>query len=261
MSYENIVCEVQEPVAIVTLNRPKANALSQPLMRELGEAMDGYRDDPAVRCVIITGGDGKFFSGGADLPSVQAELRGASGGPDGFIETGLRTVNAIESFPKPVIAAVNGIAVGGGCEITLACHLRIAADAAAFGQPEVKLGIIAGWGGTHRLPRLIGESRAMDWLLTGRTVSAEEALESGLVCKVVPQALLRETALEMAKSLAAFPPVALQMTLKCVLGRAIDPSCGKSLEAQCFAEAGRSQDAAEGIAAFLEKRAPQFVGK
>ena len=173
----------------------------------------------------------------------------------------MRTINTLAAFPKPVIAAVNGIAVGGGCEVTLACHMRIAADSAAFGQPEVKLGIIPGWGGTHRLPRLIGESRAMDWLLTGRMVSVEEALEAGLVCKIVPQGLLRETALETAKSLAALPAVALQMTLKSVMGQALEPARGIEIEAQCFADAGRSEDAAEGVAAFLEKRTPKFVGK
>ena len=261
MSYENILCETLDGYAVITLNRPKANALSQPLMRELGEAMASLRNNPAVRSIVITGGDGKFFSGGADLPSVQGELGNREPAPDGFIQTGLNTINAIEAFPKPVIAAVNGIAVGGGCELTLACHIRIAADTASFGQPEIKLGIIPGWGGTHRLPRLIGESRAMEWLLTGRSVSAEEALEAGLVCKIVPQALLRDTAAEMAKTIGNLPAVASRMTLKCVLGRAIEPGAGKALELEAFAEVGGSKDAAEGIAAFLEKRAPKFVGE
>jgi enoyl-CoA hydratase len=261
MTYQNITCEHHEGYAVITLNRPKANALSQDLMQELAHAMDALRDDHAVRCVVITGGAGKFFSGGADLASVQVQLGDLSSGRDGFIETGLRTINAIEAFPKPVIAAVNGIAVGGGCELALACHLRIAADTASFGQPEIKLGIIPGWGGTHRLPRLIGESRAMDWLLTGRSVSAQEAFEAGLVCKVVPHAMLESTTAEMAKALSYLPAVALRVTLRCVQGRAVDPAAGMDLEAEAFAEAGRSKDAAEGVAAFLEKRAPRFVGE
>jgi len=261
MAYENILTEVHDGYAIITLNRPKANALSQPLMRELGDAMESFRDNAAVRAIIITGGDGKFFSGGADLPSVQNELGPNVAGSEGFIQTGLKTINAIENFPKPVIAAVNGIAVGGGCELTLACHIRIAADSASFGQPEIKLGIIPGWGGTHRLPRLIGESRAMEWLLTGRTVSAEEALEAGLVSRVVSHAQLREAAVELAKSLAKLPAVATRMTLRCVLGRVRNPGTAMEQELQAFAEACRSKDAVEGVTAFLEKRLPNFVGE
>lgn len=261
MPYENILTEDHDGFALITLNRPKANALSRALMRELGDAMESYRDNREVRSIIITGGDGKFFSGGADLPSVQAELGPNVGGSEGFIQTGLKTINAIEAFPKPVIAAVNGIAVGGGCELTLACHIRIAAESASFGQPEIKLGIIPGWGGTHRLPRLIGESRAMEWLLTGRTVAAEEALEAGLVSRIVSQAQLRESAVELAKSLARLPAVATQLTLRCVLGRARNPGAAMEHELQSFAEACRSKDGAEGIAAFLEKRLPNFVGE
>lgn len=261
MPYENIMTATHDGYAIVTLNRPKANALSQALMRELGEAMESFRDDAAVRSVIITGGEGKFFSGGADLPSVQAELADIGSRADGFIQTGLKTINAIEAFPKPVIAAVNGIAVGGGCEMTLACHIRIASENASFGQPEIKLGIIPGWGGTQRLPRLIGESRAMEWLLTGRSVSAEEALEAGLVSRVVSQAQLHEAAVEMAKALGKLPAVAMRLTLECVRSRAMDPASGMDTEFRAFTEACRSRDASEGIAAFLNKRAPKFVGE
>ena len=159
MGYDTLLLDKRDNFAVITLNRPKANALSLEVMTELGDALSELIADESVGAIVLTGGDGKFFS-------------------------------------TPVIAAVNGIALGGGCELCLACHIRIAAEEAKFGQPEINLGIIPGWGGTQRLPRLIGESRAMDWLLTGRVVSAQEAYEAGLLCKVVPASSLMESAEE-----------------------------------------------------------------
>ena len=170
-------------------------------------------------------------------------------------------MDRIEACAKPVIAAVNGVALGGGCELCLACHLRIASSNAIFGQPEINLGIIPGWGGTHRLPRLIGEGRARDWLLTGRQVSAQEALDAGLVSRVVEPAELRETALALANVLAEKPVPAMRETLALIRARGGRTEEGPALERAAFERAARSHDAHEGVQAFLEKRKPQFTGK
>ncbi len=255
-----LIVDKRDGYAVVTLNRPKANALSLEVMTELGDAMKALDDDPDAGAIIITGGEGKFFSAGADVPTLQASLDNPFG--DGLLlSTGIRTVNEIESSTTPVIAAVNGIALGGGCELCLACHMRVASDEAKFGQPEINLGIVPGWGGTHRLPRLIGEARAMDWLLTGRVVSAQEALEAGLISKMVPASSLMETAEECAKLVASKPAVAKRVTLRAVLQRALHPAQGVQLEADAFKEAAQSADAREGIAAFLEKREAKFTNQ
>ncbi|MBI4559196.1 MAG: enoyl-CoA hydratase/isomerase family protein [Candidatus Hydrogenedentes bacterium] len=260
MAYQNIIVEEAENWAWITLNRPKANALSLELMLELGAALGEWRDHRAVRCVLITGGGDRFFSAGADVPTIQKTLGNPITGGS-LLEAGVKTVNAIEAYPKPVIAVVNGMAFGGGCELTLACHLRIAADTAQFGQPEINLGIIPGWGGTHRLPRLIGESRAMEWLLTGRTFSAQEALQAGLVCKVVPKEALKSAASELAKVIAGKPVAATHATLEVIRERALYPERGIELEATAFAKVAATKDAAEGVAAFLEKRPAKFTGE
>ncbi len=259
MAYEYILTDKSDGCGTITLNRPKANALSLELVSEIGCAVQGYIEDAEVRCILITGGEGKFFSGGADIPSLGSSLAApfAEGMP---LPAGLKTVDIIETSPKPVIAAVNGIAVGGGCELTLACHFRLAADTALFGQPEINLGIVPGWGGCHRLPRLIGDARALDWMLTGRMVSAQEAFEAGLVVKVVPLSELSKAARDLAGVLASKPAVATRAILRAVRERAFQPECGKALEAEAFAEAAASRDAREGIAAFLEKRPPNFTG-
>ncbi|HNT87540.1 MAG TPA: enoyl-CoA hydratase-related protein, partial [Candidatus Hydrogenedentes bacterium] len=178
----------------------------------------------------------------------------------GLLAEGLKMVNTIEACNKPVVAVINGVALGGGCELALACHLRIAAETASFGQPEINLGIIPGWGGTHRLPQTIGDGRARDWLMTGRTVTAREALEAGLVSRVVPAEQLRQAAQELADALKGKPVVAMQQTLMILRGRALRPDRGQDLEGAGFEIAAHSRDAAEGLAAFLEKRAPNFTG-
>lgn len=259
MAYENIIVEKSEGWALITLNRPKANALSLGLVTEIGAAVRELEQDAGIRCIVITG-SGKFFSAGADVPTIHGSLS------DPFAEgallpAGLKTMDLIEGCTKPVIAAVNGMAVGGGCELILACHVRIAADTASFGQPEVKLGIVPGWGGMHRLPRLIGDSRAMEWILTGRTVSSEEALQAGLVCKVVPAAELMTAAQEIALALASQPPAAVRAILRALRERALHPDRGKALEAEAFAETAVTKDALEGVSAFVERRKPTFVGQ
>lgn len=260
MAYQNILIETGEQYVFITLNRPKANALSLDLMRELREAVQAAEAEPAVRVILITGGEGKFFAAGADIPTI-ADTLDAPMAEGRLLAEGLKTVNAIAGCAKPVIAVVNGMALGGGCEICLACHLRIAADSAVFGQPEINLGIIPGWGGTHRLPLLIGESRAHEWLMTGRTISADEALNAGLVCQVVSQVELRGAALRLADTLAGKPPIAMRETLKALHERALHPERGQALEATGFEAAARSHDAREGIQAFLEKRKPEFTGE
>lgn len=259
MSYQFLTVERDDAIAVITLNRPKANALSLELVSEIGGAVAELEHDRAARCIVVTGGDGRFFSGGADIPALRDSLVEpfAKGSP---LSAGLETMDRIESCTKPVLAAVNGIAVGGGCELALACHIRLASDAARFGQPEINLGIVPGWGGCHRLPRLIGESRALEWLLTGRMVDAREAHEAGLVCKVVPAADLMPAARELAGELAKKPPVAVRALLRAVRERALHPENGKAYEAEAFAEAAASADAAEGLSAFIEKRTAQFSG-
>jgi enoyl-CoA hydratase/carnithine racemase len=259
MDYENVVLDRQDPVLVITLNRPKANALSLDLVTEIRTAVAEAEVDPEIRAMVITGGEGRFFAAGADIPSLQGSL-GDPLAEGSLLAEGLQTMNLIDTCDKPIVAAVNGIALGGGCELALACHLRIASDAAVFGQPEINLGIIPGWGGTHRLPLIIGEGRAREWLLTGRQISASEALEAGLVARVVPAAQLREAALELARTLAGKPAVAMRVTLQILRERALHPEDGQQLEAQGFTEAAGSRDAAEGISAFLEKRQPEFTG-
>jgi enoyl-CoA hydratase/carnithine racemase len=260
MDYSYILLERFDSYAMITLNRPKVNALSQELVHELHQAVEELDADPAVRCIVITGNGDRAFSAGADILTLRKSLGKVQEGGTMLAE-GIGTMNRIEACETPVLAAVNGFAFGGGCELSLACHLRLAADTAQFGLPEVNLGILPGWGGTHRLPRLIGESRALEWMLTGRTVSAEEAFQAGLVYKIVPQADLIEAAKEMARHLAGKAPIAVKGILNAVHRRALEPSQGAALEAEAFVRAGNSKDAVEGVTAFLERRSPDYKGE
>ena len=260
MSYQFVLVEKQGSSAWITLNRPKANALSLELMTEIREAVTEMEADAEVKVILLTGGAGRFFAAGADIPTIQGSLDNPMR-EGGLLAEGLKTVNTIEACTKPVIAVVNGVALGGGCELALACHLRIAADSAIFGQPEINLGIIPGWGGTHRLPLIVGDGRARDWLMTGRQVSAQEALDAGLVSKLVPADGLRAAAEELAAVVASKPAVAMRQTMLILRGRALHPDQGQALEAAGFEQAARSADAAEGLAAFVEKRTPNFTGR
>jgi len=260
MSYEYLLTAREGAVLTIALNRPKANALSLELMQELGRAVAEGRDDAEIRVILITGGEGKFFAAGADIPTLQA-TRDNPLVEGGLLAEGLKTIDTIEQCPKPVVAVVNGFALGGGCEVCLACHLRIASELAVFGQPEINLGIIPGWGGMHRLPVIVGDGRAREWLLTGRNVSAQEAYAAGLVSMVVPHEALPVTALELAEVLASKAPVAMAETLRILRERVARPGDGAALERDGFETAARSDDAGEGIAAFIEKRKPSFTGK
>ena len=259
MSQELVLEERFDQFLRLTLNRPPVNALAIDLLKAVREAVERAEGDASVRCIVITGA-GKTFCAGADLPTLQASI-GDPFAEGGLLKEGLATMDRIEGCSKPVIAAVNGAALGGGCELALACHLRIASDKAKFGQPEVNLGIIPGWGGTYRLPAAIGVSRGLDWLLTGKTVRAQEAYEAGLVSQLFPHEELESASQKLAARIAAQPPSAVRAILRVVRGWSVEPGCGKGLESEGFAEAARTHDAAEGVNAFLEKRAPRFTGE
>jgi enoyl-CoA hydratase len=260
MPSDSLTIDVDGPVAVVTINRPQVrNALDAATIDALRQAALQVKQDEQVRSVVVTGAGDRAFVAGADI----GELSGLSAADArAYALAGQHVFDLIEQLGKPVIAAVNGRALGGGCELALACHLRIAADTAAFGQPEVKLGLIPGFGGTQRLPRLIGKGRALEMLLTGREVGAEEALRIGMVHRVVPAAELMAAARAWALELAALPPLALSNVLAAV-NRGLDAAFSEAafLEAALFGSVVTSEDAREGTRAFLEKRRPAFKGR
>jgi enoyl-CoA hydratase len=260
MTHETLLIAVRDGIAFVTVNRPaKRNALDAATISELDAAFTELAADLAVRAVVITGAGDKAFVAGADISGLSAlEAEGARA----LSERGQRVFDRIEWLGKPVIAAINGMALGGGCELALACHVRVAAESARIGTPEVKLGLICGYGGTQRLPRLVGRGRALELLLTGEPVDAEEALRIGLVNRVVPGARLLDEAEVIARRMAANGPLALRATLEAVNGGLDRPLAeGLEGEAALFAETLGSEDAREGTRAFLEKRPARFNGK
>jgi enoyl-CoA hydratase len=245
-------------IATVTINRPeKLNALNARAKTELRECFEAFKTAPDVDVVIVTGAGEKAFVAGTDIAEL-TELASRTGRV--FAEEGQAVFDAIENLGKPVIAAVNGYALGGGCELALACHIRIASDRAKFGQPEVNLGIIPGYGGTQRLARLIGRGRAMEMILTGVQVDAQEALRIGLVNKVVPAAELMQRTTAMAGTIASMGQIAIRMALKAVNMTEETPlSEGERLEASLFGVCCDTRDFKEGTRAFLEKRKPAFT--
>ncbi len=247
-----ITCDVAGPVATITVNRPeKLNALDAATIRALHEALDRVAIDPAVRAVVLTGAGDKAFVAGADI----AAMRGMSGAEaQTFAEAGQRCLDLLERMPKATIAAVNGFALGGGCEIALACDVVVASENARFGQPEVNLGVIPGFGGTQRLERRVGWGKANELLFTGDAVKADEALRIGLCEAVAPLAEVRGLARTMAEKVAAKGPLAIA-AIKRVRGK------GLAAEAQAFAALFESADQREGMGAFLEKRPAKFEGK
>ncbi len=258
-TYEHILFEKKNALAYITINRPaKLNALNRQVMRELNDAFTKIADDPEVRAVILTGSGEKAFVAGADIGelSTQTPVEGKE-----FSIWGQGVLNKIETLGKPVIAAVNGYALGGGCELAMACTVRIASENAKLGQPEVKLGIMAGYGGTQRLPRLVGKGVAMQLLLTGEQVSAAEAQAVGLVNKVVPLPDLIPTAEKMAHAMIENAPLALKYTMESV-NRGLEMTLeeGLFLEATLFGICCTTEDMKEGTQAFLAKRSPQFKG-
>ena len=257
MSYQTLLLDTTDGVAVVTINRPdKLNALNATVIDELRACFAALRDDPAVRVIVLTGTGEKAFVAGADI----GELVSATGPElERLAERGQSLMWTIENLGKPVIAAVNGFALGGGCELALACTFRYASANARLGLPEVTLGLIPGYGGTQRLPRLVGRGRALEMILGGGMVDAEEAQRIGLVNKVVPGDDLLDTARAAAALLAGRSAATLRYALKAVnegLGMPLDGGC--RLEAALFGAVGALDDAGEGCRAFLEKRKPVF---
>ena len=258
MGYETLVLTREESHAVITLNRPPANAINEQLMRELDQALTQLEKDPAVLSVIITGAGDRIFCGGADLGSAFF----SGGNLEEFIKFGTGVLRRIERFPKPVIAAVNGHAMGGGCEIAIACHLRVMKETARIGQTESNLGIIPGYGGTQRLPRLIGRTKALEFLILGAQLPAAEALQLGLVNRLSKEGETLNDAKALARQIAKRAPIATRLILSVVdEGLNTDIDRGLTAEIRAFLEALKTEDAAEGIQAFFGKRPAEFKGK
>jgi len=261
MRFHHILLEQPEAgIYLLTVNRPKAlNALNAATLEEIAAALSMVAADDAARVLLVTGAGEKAFVAGADI----AEMRNATiEEARDFSEKGMRVMHALEALPVPVIALVNGYALGGGCELALACDWILAADRAVFGQPEVNLGIPPGFGGTQRLPRRIGPARALELLTTAREVRAEEAAAIGLANQVCPSSDLRAKGLETARTIAAKGPVAVRLAKQAVQrGANLDLFAACALETDLFAQAFGTQDQKEGMGAFLEKRPARFDGR
>jgi enoyl-CoA hydratase/carnithine racemase len=260
LKLENVLYEKRGLIAYVTLNRPKVlNALNKAIIAELKAAFEDSRDDLAVRGVILTGAGDKAFAAGADISeivndtAVEAEEK---------TRYGQAVTTLIENLGKPVVAAVNGFALGGGCELAMACTIRLAVESAKFGQPEVKLGIMPGYGGTQRLPRLVGKGRALQLILTGEIIGAQEAYRIGLVNEIVPNGNLIARAEAILKQINSNAPVGVKFSIEAVnKGLETNLAEGLLIEASLFGICAATEDKREGTSAFLEKRFPQFHGR
>jgi enoyl-CoA hydratase/carnithine racemase len=259
MAYETLLLERGDGHAVVTLNRPPANTISTQLVHELEAVVDELMRDDDVRAIVLTGAGDRIFCGGADLSSA------FSAGADdlaAFIRRGQTLLRRIEHAPKPVIAAIQGHATGGGCEIAMACHFRVMKETARIGQTESNLGIIPGFGGTQRLPRLIGRTKALEFLLLGTQIGAPEALQLGLVNRLAKEGETVADARALAATIARRAPIATRLIIECV-DRGLDGpiEAGLDLEVRSFLETLRTEDAAEGIQAFFQKRPAVFKGR
>ncbi len=257
MAYEHILVTTGEGIGVIALNRPQVlNALNQALMEELATAMEALDRDDAVRCLVLTGSD-RAFAAGADVREF------ADATPADMVR-GYRfhQWERIRRVSKPMIAAVSGFALGGGCELAMSCDIIVASETARFGQPEIRLGLMPGAGGTQRLTRAVGKSRAMELVLTGRNITAHEALAWGLASRVVPVELYLDEAKRLAREIAAQPPIAVRMAKEAVL-QAFETTLGAGLEFErrCFHLLFGTEDKGEGVRAFLEKRPPHFPGR
>jgi enoyl-CoA hydratase len=259
MSYQFLTLEVTDRIATLTVNRPdKLNALNDATIAELGRAIDEVRVRDDIGGLIVTGA-GRAFVAGADISELSSQTPTIA---KARARAGQEVFRRFETSPKPVIAAVNGFALGGGCELAMSCHLRIASDAAKFGQPEVKLGICPGYGGTQRLPRLVGMGRALQLRMTGEMIDAAEAYRIGLVNRVVPGAELLSAADALLRQMLANGPLAVASCIEAVIrGTEVPLEDGLNLEANHFALLSGTADMAEGTRAFLEKRPPNFAGR
>ena len=260
LTLANIICQKKGVFAYVTVNRPKVlNALNTPTWKDLRTAFEDARDDAAVRGVILSGAGDKAFIAGADIGELAQVTAFEAEQSSRF---GQDVLDLIENLGKPVIAAVNGFALGGGCETAMACTIRIAVDTAKFGQPEVKLGLVPGGGGTQRLPRLIGKGRALQLILSGEMIDAQEAYRIGLVNEIVPANELIARAETILKKIVANAPIAVKFALEAAnKGLETSQSEGLLLEASYFGLCAATEDKKEGTSAFLEKRPPQFHGR
>jgi enoyl-CoA hydratase len=260
MPYETLLHDQGDGIATVTVNRPeKLNALNRKVMDELYDCFQKLRKDDEVKAVILTGAGEKAFVAGADIGelAVQSPVQGKE-----TSARGQQILDFVENLGKPVIAAVNGYALGGGCELAMACTLRVASENARFGQPEVKLGIIPGYAGTQRLARLVGKGRALEMILTGEPITAQEAYRIGLVNQVVAAKDLMATAENLARKIMANAPLAVKFALEAVLqGAQMTQQDGQLLEATLFGLCCTTADMKEGTRAFLEKRPAKFAGK
>jgi enoyl-CoA hydratase len=260
MSFDNLIVEREAGVAVLTVQRPqRLNALDSRTLDELERAALELQEDDSIHSAILTGAGDKAFVAGADINEIARDT------PEGARTRALhgqRVFDLIEQLGKPVIAAVNGFALGGGCELAMACTLRLAADNARFGQPEINLGLIPGFAGTQRLVRLVGKSKAMEMILTGQSITAQEALVIGLINRIFPAADLMAEARSLAAVLAAKPPIAVRFALEAV-NRGVEMSFADAcqLEAALFGMVTTTEDMKEGTKAFLEKRKPEFKGK
>jgi len=257
--YETIILEKKDGIAIITLNRPKQmNALDEQITKEMAQALEELEIDENIKVLIVTGGE-KAFAAGADIKMLDI----LTSPMDAYhLSIKNNPAHILAKFEKPTIAAVSGFALGGGCELAMACDLRIASETAVFGQPEINLGLLPGAGGTQRLTRLVGATKAKELVFTGESIDAQEALRIGLVNKVVPQEKLMEEALSLAKKLAQKPPLAIKIAKKLINeGENVDLDSALRYEAQFFALLFSTEDSKEGIKAFLEKKKPEFKGK
>ena len=258
MAYENLIVEKEDHVGIITLNRPPANAMNLAVLEELDAVFTEWEKDKTVRAVIITGAGEKGFSAGFDLKTA--------GTPEGekAMWRGQEVFSRIERFPKPVIAALNGFALGGGCELAMSCHFRIMVNSerVVAGQPEVNVGIIPGWGGTQRLPRLVGKTKALEMMLLGTRINAPEALSIGLITRMSEPGKVMDDARELARVLAKKAPVAVRVILDAV-SRGLEMSIdqGMKIELEGSQRVQKTKDAVEGIMAFVEKREAVFKGE
>lgn len=259
MEYANIIFQVEEGIATVTFNRPQVlNALNSELLKEFSDVLDKIAADEDIRVLILTGAGEKAFVAGADINELAAfnALQAKH-----FSESGHTLLNKLQTLPIPVIAAVNGFALGGGSEIALACDFIYASENAMFGQPEINLGIIPGFGGTQRLPRLVGKNRAKEMIFTGKMLATDEAYAMGLINKICPQQQLMDEVIKTAQTMAAKGKVTLRAAKQAInSGMNVDLATGCSIETDAFALCMDSPDAKEGTSAFLEKRQPDFKG-
>ncbi|OQP47133.1 enoyl-CoA hydratase [Niastella yeongjuensis] len=257
--YSAITTSIENALLLITINRPdKMNALNKTVLDELNAAVDEIYTNPAVKSAIITGAGAKAFVAGADISEFQG-LKHQEG--IALAQKGQDIFKKIENSPKPIVAAVNGFALGGGCELAMACHFRIAADNARFGQPEVNLGLIPGYGGTQRLTQLIGKGRAIEYMITGNMIDANTALQFGLVNYVVPQEELLNKAKSILELVNTKAPLAVGRCIKAANAVFDHTKDGFSEEVKLFGECFATEDMVEGTSAFLEKRKPNFTGK